>query len=1164
MKITVPLIQKSGGMLLLMCCLLGKAFSQELVARNYSEVTQPYVTYQKPTQSLKQLLDQLEVAYKVNFAYERKLLEGKTTGVFRGGSPEADIEEVLKKTLQPHQLTFTKVDEVYIIRADRLNVRPVEKINIGPLKEDNSSDANSSSLASVVSQSWNLASSISRIQQVITGTVTDAEEGGGLPGVNVLVQGTTIGTVTDVEGNYRIEAPDDATTLVFSSVGYLTQEVEIGSQSVINLTLAPDIQSLSEVVVIGYGTQEKREVTGAISSISSEAITQQAVPSVDQAMAGRVAGVQVSQNSGAPGGSISLRVRGIGTPGNSEPLYVIDGIPVFGNTLSTLNPNDIESIEVLKDAASGAIYGSRAANGVVIITTKRGHAGKTQIDVDYYYGIQSKEKNLDVLDGPTYQEFIRDFNALNDNPDDDQNIFTNPANTNWENEIFRTAPMQNATVSVSGGSETSTYLLSLGYFGQEGIIRGSGFDRFSLRVNTTNDVGERFRIGNNATVSRTEGNQIFENQVFNAAIPLSVIYPPVIPARLPDGTLGAPGNVGISFIRANPLVQTDLNTRENEEFRFLGNVFAEYDITEGLTYRLNLGGDFLYGGSNVFQVGLAPPGTQEQISSGSRTDRREWIWLIENTLSYEREFGNGHNLDLLVGATQQKSTFSFHSSGRQLFPSNDLIALDAGSEITDVRGQLRNWALASFLGRVNYNFRDRYFLSATVRRDGSSRFQPGENQWGTFPSVSAGWLISDEDFFNSSIISQVKIRGSWGQLGNQEIAPFQYLPLLVNNASYSFGGTVVPGIYAAQPANEDITWETSTQIGVGTDLTFFEDRLTLTVDYYNKETDGILLEGTLPFAYGYLRNRVPQFPVVNAGVIRNRGFEFDLGFRESEGDFQWSANANLATVDNEVLSLGEGGPIVRIDEAISTRTDVGQAIGSFYGYVVEGIFQNQAEIEALNPNPEENIYYQSSGTVPGDFKFKDLDDNGVVDEDDRTYIGNPIPDFTYGFSFNANYQGFDLSFAFQGVQGNDIFTKIFQQAGDFTKPDNKFTTLYENVWRGEGTSNSVPRIATDNANDNYRNSTYYIQDGSFLRLRSLQIGYSLPADLLENINLRKARVYVGGQNLLTFDNYEFGLDPEIGSSVEPNAGESSNTLNGVDYGRYPIPRVVTVGVNIGF
>ncbi len=1008
--------------------------------------------------------------------------------------------------------------------------------------------------------------------QTITGTVTDAEDNTNLPGVNVLVKGTTTGTVTDVEGNYQLQVADDATTLVLSSVGYETQEVAINNQTQIDVPMAPDVQSLSEVVVIGYGTQEKREVTGAISSISNEAITQQAVPSVDQAMAGRVAGVQVSQNSGAPGGSISLRVRGVGTPGNSEPLYVIDGVPVFGNTLSTLNPNDIASIEVLKDAASGAIYGSRAANGVVLITTKKGKAGQLRLDVDYYYGIQSKEKDLDVLDGPTYQRFIREFNALDDNPNNDENIFTNPANTNWENEIFRTAPMQNLSVSASGGSENSTFLLSLGYFDQEGIIRGSGFDRYSLRVNTTNNLGERFRIGNNASISRTTGNNVSENEIFGAAIPLSIIYPPVIPARRPDGTLGAPGDVGTSFIRTNPLVQTDENIVESEEFRFLGNIFAEYDLFEGLTYRLNLGGDFLYGGSNGFDAGIAAPGTQEQISSGTRTDRREWIWLVENIFSYKREIGDGHNIDLLAGATQQKSTYSFHSSGKQFYPSNDLIALDAGNEISNVQGRLVDWSLASFLGRVNYNYRSKYFLSASVRRDGSSRFARG-NRWGTFPSVSAGWLVSDEDFFNSNLISQLKIRGSWGQLGNQEIAPFQYLPLLVNNASYSFGGSVVPGIYAAQPANEEITWETSTQVDIGVDLAFLNDRLTLTVDYYNKETDGILLEGTLPFAYGYLRNRVPQFPVVNAGVVRNRGFEFDLGFRDREGAFQWSANANLATVNNEVLSLGEGGPIVRFGESISTRTDVGQPISSFYGYEIDGVFQNYDEIrnhadQGASPFDEEgNLLPEldeagdpllAKQTAPGDFKFRDRDGNGVINEDDRTYIGSPIPDFTYGLSFNANYRGFDLSFAFQGVQGNDIFAKIFQQAGDFTKPDNKFTTLYENVWRGEGTSNTVPRIAVQNGNDNYRNSTYYIKDGSFLRLRSLQIGYSLPASLLEPISVRQARVYIGGQNLLTFDNYEFGLDPEIGSTF------ADNTLNGVDYGRYPIPRTVTVGVNFGF
>lgn len=992
-------------------------------------------------------------------------------------------------------------------------------------------------------------------EQTIRGIVTD-ENDEPLPGVNILVKGTTNGTISDVDGNFRITVSDDATTLVFSSVGYLSEEIEIGGRSVIDVQMSPDIQSLSEVVVIGYGTQEKREVTGAISSISNEAISQQVVPSVDQAMAGRIAGVQVSQNSGAPGGSISLRVRGIGTPGNSEPLYVIDGVPVFGNTLSTLNPNDIASIEVLKDAASGAIYGSRAANGVVLITTKKGKAGKVKLDVDYYIGLQSKEKDLDVLDGPTYEAFIREFNALNDNPNDDD-PFVNPVNTDWEEEIFQTAPIQNLNVSASGGSENSTFLLSLGYFDQGGIIRGSGFERYSLRANTTNNVGERFRIGNNATVSRSVGNTVSENGIFGAAIPLAVIYPPVIPARRPDGTLGAPGDVGTNFIRTSPLVQTDAIYREYEEFRFLGNVFAEYDFIDGLTYRLNLGGDFLFRGSDTFTPNITANGAPEVNSSASRTDSREWIWLIENTLTYQKEIGNGHNINVLAGVTQQKSTYSYHASSKRDFPSNDLIALDAGNEIDNIQGRLVDWALASFLGRINYNYNSRYFFSASVRRDGSSRFGPG-NKWGTFPSVSAGWLISDEEFFNTSFISQLKLRASWGQLGNQEIAPFQYLPLLVNTASYSFGGSVVPGVYAPQPANEIVTWETSTQTDIGVDMAFLDDRISLTVDYFDKVTDGILLEGTLPLSYGYLRGFSPQFPVVNAGVVSNKGFEFDLGYRDIEGDFQWSVNANLATLKNRVESLGTGGPIVQFGESISTRTDVGHPIGSFYGYVVEGIFQTEGEIEAVNPDPNNGVYYQSSGTAPGDFKFKDLNGDGVVNDDDQTYIGNPIPRMTYGMVFNANYKSFDFSLSFQGLQDVDIFAKIFQQAGDFTKPDNKFTTLYENSWRGEGTSNTVPRIAVDNANGNYRNSTYYIKDGSFLKLRSLQFGYTLPNSLLERINMRSARLYLTGQNLLTFDNYEFGLDPEIGSAF------SDNTRNGIDYGRYPIPRTVTIGVNIGF
>lgn len=988
------------------------------------------------------------------------------------------------------------------------------------------------------------------IQTTISGTVVD-NNGIPVPGANVIEKGTSNGTTTDFDGNYSIAPTTDNATIVVSFVGFETQEFTISEgQDIYDVQLAGSTSSLDEVVVVGYGTQRKREVTGAISSISADAISEQTVTGFDQALAGRVAGVQVSQNSGAPGGATSIRVRGIGTPGNSEPLYVIDGMPVFDANPNTINPNNIESIEILKDAASGAIYGSRAANGVVIITTKKGK-GKLKLNLDYSIGMQSLEKDLDILDGPTYQDYIREYSGAEPN-------FTNPANTDFLDEIFQSAPVQNMNVNASGGNDASSYFLSLGYLDQNGIIRGSDFERLSLRINTSHDFNKRFRIGNNASISRSLSNKVPENSVFGSAIGLAIIQPPVIPARNPDGSIGQPGDVGTSFIRSGgPLFQTDERFFENEQFRFLGNVFAEYDILDDLTYRINLGGDFLFGGSDSFTPSLEGRGSPDILSSGQRFDSREWIWLVEHTLNYNKQFNEIHNLDVLAGFTQQKSTYSSHSSSVQGYITDDLIALDAASEITNVRGSLVDWSLMSLLGRVNYNLMDKYFLSGTIRRDGSSRFGPG-NKWGVFPSVSAGWQVSDEEFFKFDFIDIFKLRGSWGQLGNQEIIPFQYLPLLVNNAGYGFGGNVNTGLFAPQPANESITWETSTQTDFGIDMALFNRKLTLSVDYFDKKTDGILLPGTLPLAFGYILNGASQFPTVNAGVVRNTGLEFDLGLRGYKDNFSWTVNANLATLNNKVESLGTGGAIIRYEESLSTRFDIGLPIGAFYGYQVDGVFQNQAEIDALNPNAAGGVFYQASGTVPGDFKFKDLNGDGVVNAEDQTLLGSPVPDFTYGLNGTMNYKNIDFSMSWQGVQGNEIFANILQQAGDFTKPDNKFTQLYENAWRGDGTSNTVPRIAQDNANGNYRNSDYYIKDGSFLRLRSLQIGYSLPNTLLETLKISRFRLYVGGQNLLTFDNYEFGLDPEVGATG------GSNLENGVDRGRYPISRTITMGVNVGF
>ncbi|MFY0690016.1 MAG: TonB-dependent receptor [Cyclobacteriaceae bacterium] len=1107
------------------------SYTNKEVSVNQKSVDEIVLTINIENSPLTETLDEITRQTDLMFAMDGRLIDDKQSVSLK--AEDETLGNVLRQMAKDLEIKFKRIDET-------IHISPHERL----------------------SESGELVEEIIN-QQTVSGRVIDQESGEGLPGVSIIIKGTSNGTTTDIDGGYTLQLPGEDDVLIFTFIGYESQEVIVGNQSQIDISLSPDFAELEEVVVVGYGVKAKREVTGAIASIGAKDIDQQYVTGFDQALTGRVAGVQVLQSSGAPGGSLSVRVRGVGTPGVSEPLYVIDGIPVFNdnsgkssigrgqpnNVLNTINPSDIQSIEVLKDAASAAIYGSRAGNGVVIITTKKGKQGVPKLNIDYSFGIQSLQRQVEMLDGPTYDKFVHELYALDENEFND-GPFTNPANTNWQDEVFRQAGTHNFNASIGGGNEHSTYMLSTGYMNQEGILEGTDFERFSLRLNSNHQINSKLKIGNNFTVSRILTSNTAENNIFNAAIPLALITPSVIPGYMPDGSYGTPASVGMSFQRHNPHILTLANLNKNDMFRFLGNVFAEYEFIEGLKYRVNAGGDFIYGGTTSFSPTLDVPGGVDQTAGAFKFDGKEFIWLLENTLSYNKSLSGGHDVGVLVGATQQKSFATTHGSGRTDFPVNTLHALNAGNTVTNATGEINEWTLASFIGRLDYNYKGKYIVTASIRRDGSSRFGPSvENKWGTFPSISGGWMLSDETFFNVNAISQLKLRASWGSLGNQEIPAFGYLPILENNAQYTFGGSLVPGLYNAQPPNEQIRWESSTQFDIGFDLYMFEDRVTFSFDYYDKETSDILLESTLPLSYGFLNDRSSQFPIINAGVVSNKGLEFDLGFRGGTGDFNWYAAANLSTLNNEVISLGDGGPMVRQTEGYSTRTDVGMAIGSFYGYRMEGIFQNQADIDGHAEQP---------GARPGDIKFRDLDGNGIIDNADQEVIGSAIPDLTYGISLGGNYQKLDFSIMLQGVSGNEIYSSVMQQAGDFTKPDNKFARLYEERWTGEGTSNTVPAMSISNPNNNYRNSDYFIHDGSFVRLKSLQVGYTV-IDGSNNIKgIDRVRLYVGGQNLLTFDNYDFGHDPEVGAVAQ------DNNFAGVDLGRYPTPRTVTMGINATF
>lgn len=1000
-------------------------------------------------------------------------------------------------------------------------------------------------------------------EKTVSGTVTSSEEGP-LPGVNVLVKGTTIGTVTDIDGNYRISVPGEESILVFSSIGYTSEELEIGNRSTIDLQMVPDIQSLSEVVVVGYGTQERRDLTGAVSSVDATSYEDMAITSVEQGLQGRVAGVNVVQQSGKPGAGMQVQIRGIGSIGNSEPLYVIDGVPVINdngatgennfNALSSINPSDIESIEILKDASAAAIYGARAANGVVLITTKRGKAGEAIVKLDAYTGIQQPWRLLELTDIDGYKQIS---DALTDNAGLPRVVALQREEelvnkTDWQEEMFRNAPINNVNLTVSGGSDNAQFSVSGNYMKQEGILRETDFDRFSLRVNTDFKKG-RFKFGESMAFSRTQAND-FTSSFFSI-----IHYPPNRPIFDPEnvgGTTGPnpslySGNRIIDEQDANnPVGEAELFEDRSTRFRVIGNIYGEYEILDGLTYRLSLGGDFIYGTRYQY----TPPykfgdRRNQPFATLNETNAYSISPLIENTLNYNKVFGQ-HNLGVLIGYTRQSYTQRSSSAGGRNTVNSVVRVLDGVNEVPNVSGGLNEFALVSYLGRLTYSYNDRYLLTANIRRDGSSRFSPG-NKFGVFPSASVGWRVSEEGFMSGvSFISDLKLRASWGETGFQEIGNYSFQPTLDNTINYLFNGTVSTGVAQRNLASDDLKWETSTQTDVGIDIGLFNNQILINADYYIKETEDILVPIPPTPSTG-----VNNSPTLNAGSVRNEGFEFAATYRKSSGDFQYSISGNFATLRNEVLDLGGGQPIIsgNVNVTRVTRIIEGEPIGHFFGYVMDGIFQNQTEVDAHAEQPNAR---------PGDIRFRDLNDDGVINVEDKTYIGDPIPDLTYGLTLDASYKGFDFNAFFQGVKGIELYYGYRYFAEGMLRPFN-FEQRTLGYWDGEGTSNTIPRAVGGDPANNTRESSRFIGDGSFLRLRNLTLGYTVPSVALENAGgfISNARIYLTSQNLFTITDYE-GYDPEIGS--QDNNPDQASRGRGIDNGQFPQARTLMLGVQVTF
>jgi TonB-linked SusC/RagA family outer membrane protein len=992
----------------------------------------------------------------------------------------------------------------------------------------------------------------------VSGRVTQSN-GDPLPGVTIIVKGTTVGTSTTADGTFTLNAPENS-TLIFSYVGFGRKEVPItGATSSLSVTLLEDNRALSEVVVVGYGTQERGSVTGAISSVGAAEIVRQPVPDVTQAIQGKVAGVTITSNGGAPGGAAgtSVRVRGITSAGNNNPLYVVDGFPLpdgGDNQLNAISPNDIETIDILKDASATAIYGVRAANGVVIITTKRGKAGKTTFNLDAYRGVQTVARKLDLLNAEEYATINNESLLAAGKPialDKLRDPSTLGEGTDWQDLLFRRAKIQNYALSATGGSEKARYALTGSYYQQDGIVLGTNFERFTLRANGDVQVGKMLKIGNSISLTHLSDRQVTSNDGEYGAVQQLLRIPPTVQPYRPDGYWYQPNSASDNFTEENPLATSQrVNQRFNRN-RAITTFYAELEPLKGLRFRTNVGADFIFDNFNSF----APKGpelegyTQRYITaSGRATSSYAPSYLIENTATYDHLFAEKHQVTFLVGQSAQEFNYSNVEAARSQYLRNDLQTINVGpiNSLLTNAGTLDPTPprLASYFSRLNYEFAGKYIFQAVVRYDGTSRLQPGE-KFGFFPGVSAGWRISEEGFLQgNSSISNLKLRAGYGRVGNQlNAGRFAYLYTINFGAVYPLGpdGAINTGGAPVRLRNPDLRWENNDQLNIGVDLGLLDNRFEASIDFYNRNSPNLIAPVPPSLVSGTYEsvNR-------NAASAYNRGIDVGLtshNFTGADQGLNWTTIFNVSAYKTRLESLGAGVPYNGIGALSGTivRYDVNQAFGSFFGYVKEGLFQNQAEVDGAARQP---------GAAPGDIRYRDLNGDNVITDADRKFIGNPNPNFTFGLTNNLNFRNFDLSFFIQGVQGNDVYNlnRYITESALYSTTNG--TTRILNRWTGEGTSNDVPRAINGDPNNNLRVSTHFIEDGSFVRLKNLTLGYTLPKSLMSRISATQIRVYFTGQNLVTLTKYT-GFDPEVSAS-------------GVDRGIYPQTRVFMGGLNIGF
>lgn len=1056
--------------------------------------------------------------------------------------------------------------------------------------------------------SFTLASVYAQDIQV-KGTVVSGTDDFPLPGVSVVVKGTTKGVITDIDGNFVISVPSNA-VLSFTYIGFKSQEVPVEGKTTLNVVLNEDTETLEEVVVVGYGVQKKSVVTASIAKVSADDLENKAPVRMDNALKGLAAGVDVTSSSGQPGASPRVRIRGIGTINNSDPLYIVDGMPISGG-LDFVNPNDIESIEVLKDAASGAIYGARAANGVILVTTKKGKLGKTSINYNFSYGWQSAWKRRDVTSATDYailqnEKYMNGGQApLYADPYNLTDINGNPVTgfgTDWQDAVFNDgAPVVNHDVTISGATEKVNYYLSLGYYEQEGIVGGnygqSNYDRLTIRSNTSYNLIDatkersflnKLDLSVNMAYMRTHSTGVSENSEFGSILGSALYLSPILPItvsgaaadelvnyyetadpnnpskvlyelpRDPNGNIyTVPGYFGSYNEMNNPLAMMTLNPQKNYSHKFVPKFSIDLQLWDNLKYHFSYSADMSfwgYDGATVSKFYLS--GNNNASHTSATANRQKNVtWQIENTLTYDKTFGK-HTIGVVLGQSALKYKGDQLGGSRwnlvnPLKPSIDYATgnvVDGTAQFSVYGAPFVEHTMASMFGRLSYNYDERYMVQATVRRDGSSRFGPN-NKYGIFPSFSAGWNVMNEAFMEGTRdwLSNLKVRFSWGKNGNDNIADFGYTSLTAMGNNVLFGKDAIKwnGSKASRLSNPDLKWEESEQTDIGIDLGFFNGALTASIDYYIKKTNGMIIEMPIPSYVGETK------PLGNVGDMENKGVEFELGYKWNIGDAHFSVKGNATYLKNTLKNLGNDTGYIDLDgiQGLSgggTRGSNGQPFPYFFGYKTAGVFQNVAEVQAYT-NKDGGLIMPDA--VPGDVRFVDVNGDGQITADDRTNIGNGTPDWTYGLNLNADWKGFDFNIFFQGVAGNEVFDGTFRS--DVTSGN--YPSWMLGRWTGEGTSNKYPRLALGD-DTNWQVSDLYVCDGSYFRLKNITVGYTLPQNLTRKVCIERLRIYFQAENLATWTKY-WGFDPEISSGA---------TSLGVDRGVYPQARTFTIGANISF